>query len=757
MLQGIKQVKAINEKDIVKWIQRGKYSNLVFLRDQWSNSEHKWYAGFYYFVQSQKGEDTEAVLNEVISRYGDSSSAYVYLAQTAKKIYNSFDNDHIAVGYCRRAIMLNPNNAEAHWVLYTMSQGASSYIRAVDIEYSSGNFEQVSTWLNHYYLNYNHFTHLSHEEWRTLKSILQNSKVETNNKLQIWTSFNLDEVETCLSLINDAEYVDFEIIKAYYIKGLINKELALDKLYFWQVEKLLEGDDVTIYTEYVKEAQKGKKNPTYTVLIQKAFKAKAYGDIENYFNDAKNLDSFFVHDKTSRLYYLLAQFELGLSLDEEVLDYVRSNVDSLDDESKTLYQVLLFKLNLPKVQSLTTYDFPLEVFAPYQDIKKILNKSEVIKHYLFDALKEEAYQLKVNWYNGYNKKQLDDLKTKLLEADMTEDDFRDLHHFGIECHEYDYVIQSVNDYHQLMPPSMHSYNCIGVCYERKGDLEAAYKYYKLALELMQSLQEYSHVIIGNYLLSAKNLPQIKLSEQESYELRNLFNIELVNQFKWDTFTSRNHSNLFKYTSFSVNTIDSLLNQYFYLAKKEQLNDPIELPNIEGVGDDELIDSNYRLCSLTNNDNSMLMWSHYAQEHQGIMIEYWFGGEFPRGVGVERVSYSDGLKRSKTEMFYAFNQYLLTKNLDWQYEDEVRIFSNQVDKVGFELYDYPNENREMINACISSITLGYKFPHDKRKLISNIVSMINKKRLSHEPLIKLREAYIDEENKFALRYRDLTIS
>ncbi|MEL0615019.1 hypothetical protein, partial [Marinomonas arenicola] len=77
------------------------------------------------------------------------------------------------------------------------------------------------------------------------------------------------------------------------------------------------------------------------------------------------------------------------------------------------------------------------------------------------------------------------------------------------------------------------------------------------------------------------------------------------------FTADGGKHLFKYSYFNMNTLDALTNQYFYLSSREQLNDPIELPMLNKVGEGQLIDSNYRTFSLSHNINSMLMWSHYA--------------------------------------------------------------------------------------------------------------------------------------------------
>ena len=151
---------------------------------------------------------------------------------------------------------------------------------------------------------------------------------------------------------------------------------------------------------------------------------------------------------------------------------------------------------------------------------------------------------------------------------------------------------------------------------------------------------------------------------------------------------------------------------------------------------------------------MLMWSHYAQEHQGVLVEYWFGGDLPSGVGIEQIKYQNELKRQIDENLYIFNQYILTKNKEWAYEDEVRLFSYKKDKVSFDSLDYLAPDRSKINARICSVTLGKAFPQDKVELVQNIVRSLNKKRAAYEPKIVIKEAYIPPNNKFAIKYREL---
>jgi len=750
----------IDNKKVINWIKNQDYSNLIFLDECWQSSENEWYLGFYYFVQYLKQESTHDVFSAIVSRFDCESFAYCYLGDTAKKIFNSFDTDHIPASFYRQSIALNKNNADAHWGLYITSGNAVSCIKSLKLDYETSHFERLGHKIDSTYLHHRNLSEFSREDWQAIKSLILDERVTCQRNMLIFVHFNLDEVEEGLALIDTMDNVGIEIIKAYFDRELISKELALSKLYDWQVIEFLGDDYKGIYLECVKESQKGKANPTRALLIQNAFRAEEYQDIVAYYDEAPSDDVLFSHDINSRLYYLLALSYLKQKLNKQVLDYVNNKAVSLDGKSNALHQAIRCRLRFEKLEQLfsegNNFDRKIDNIDVYQEAVKILDKPDLLKHFLYDHLDSELKSLKAKWNHLYYRKQLAEMKIKLSSGDMGSDDFILLYNLGIECSEYDYVIESVTEFHNDNPPTVPSYNCIGVCHERKKEFSSAFEYYKLALGLMHSSKDYNHVIINNYISCAERLPNIDIPQDEFNELRDIFNAELVNQFKWHTFTAARINRLFKYSPFNMNTIDSLTNQYFYLASKKQLNDPIELPTLNKVGSGHLIDSNYRICSLSNNNDSMLMWSHYAQEHQGIMVEYWFGGELPDGFGVEKVSYTDELKRNKEKDLYVFKQYILTKNKEWSYENEVRLFSNRRETVSFEIFDYPNNDRDKINACVCSITLGYKFPENKKQLITNIVTLINSNRKSHEPQVTLREAYISDDNRFALKYREADI-
>jgi hypothetical protein len=749
----------IDDKQIINWIKNQEFSKLTFLDSCWQSDENEWYLGFYYFIQYLKQECLDDVMAKVTSRHGDKSSAYCYLGDTANKIYSSLIEQHISACFYRHAIKLNPNNAHAHWGLFITDNDTNSCITSLKLDYENNEFENLGRTIGNLFYRTKHFSDFTLQDWQFIKSLIQDSKVTCRGDMLVFVLFYLDEVEDCLALIESMDTVSVEIIEGYFNRNLISKEFALSKLYYWQVDKFLGDDNKAIYQAYVKESEKGKVNPLRQVLIQKAFLAGEYEDVVTHHEEAPTDDLHYRHDINGRLYYLLALSHLKQPVNKQILEYINDKADSLSDESKILYQAVRCKHKIDELErrflEMTHFNDTIDTWGIYQEVTKALDSPGLIKHQIYDHLSCELKSLETKWNDAYYDTQLAEMKVKLSNGDMSSNDFLRLYNLGIGCNEFDFVIENVTEFHVSNQPTMSSYNCIGVCYERKKELSHAFEYYKLAIELMRLSKDYDHIIISNYISCAERLPDVDIAEEYS-DLRHRYNADLVNQFKWQTFTAKS-GRLFKYSPFNVNTIDALTNQYFYLASKKQLNDPIELPTLSKLDSNNLIDTNYRICSLSNNNNSMLMWSHYAQEHQGIMVEYWFGGEFPYGVGIEKLIYADESKRNLEKDLYVFNQYLLTKNSDWSYEDEVRIFTNVKEKIYFESFDYPNTDRSKINARICSISLGCEFPDDKIKLIANIANTINSNRKSYEPKITLREAFISQNNCFALEYRDIDIS
>lgn len=122
-----------------------------------------------------------------------------------------------------------------------------------------------------------------------------------------------------------------------------------------------------------------------------------------------------------------------------------------------------------------------------------------------------------------------------------------------------------------------------------------------------------------------------------------------------------------------------------------------------------------VVSLSKHKDSILMWSHYAQNHEGLVFEFDYTGkkfglhEFPH-----RVDYVEGYGLlshavSREERREQMATILLSKYVDWAYEGEYRIidFEHQgnksfekklLTKIIFGLRASPEDMRNMVKLC-----------------------------------------------------------
>lgn len=131
-----------------------------------------------------------------------------------------------------------------------------------------------------------------------------------------------------------------------------------------------------------------------------------------------------------------------------------------------------------------------------------------------------------------------------------------------------------------------------------------------------------------------------------------------------------------------------------------------------------------LC-LSACNNSILMWSHYANYHKGFCIG------FKNNIGVQEnsireVSYTKARSNDFIPL-YLFSQiaptevaidnlfkiFIFTKYIDWQYEQEWRIIGDK----GITIYPHD---------CIDRIIFGLKMPPEERNTIRSILKNKNVK-------------------------------
>lgn len=140
-----------------------------------------------------------------------------------------------------------------------------------------------------------------------------------------------------------------------------------------------------------------------------------------------------------------------------------------------------------------------------------------------------------------------------------------------------------------------------------------------------------------------------------------------------------------------------------------------------------INRQYGVFCLSRNPLSILMWSHYANNHEGFLIEFKIpirGNEndakdlknllvpFP-------ITYSKN--RPVLDVFEdatheSLKKHLLTKSIDWKYEEEERV----IDHIrGPGIHSY---NR---NAILCSVVAGIKMSEDDFNILRKIVSDVNR--------------------------------
>ena len=217
--------------------------------------------------------------------------------------------------------------------------------------------------------------------------------------------------------------------------------------------------------------------------------------------------------------------------------------------------------------------------------------------------------------------------------------------------------------------------------------------------------------------------------------------------------------LYKYKTFTTNTMDSLLNDYFFFSEISRLNDPLDIPLIEisnkeskdwiGIERDEI-----KVLSLTQEENNTLMWAHYADAHKGICIGYRITS-LPKFVGWNFIKYvPENFDRNKMNKGRGLIPAgFFSKHINWKYEKEVRLvtYKNNNNKIYYAYPVLPIERSKKIEAYVAEITVGYKFQESNLKILRSIVKQLNHgRKKDFLPAIKIYKAKLDPEYPFKLK-------
>ena len=740
----------------IKYFFKNKiYSELDALYNEKSWDDSNDNLGIYFFLLESKGKATENTFNRILEIKKNKELAYCYLGNVAKKLFDDKKKIEAATFFYEKALEHNKENTDVLWALFQLNFNPIYFITAINIDYKEKMFSKISNNISSIQPAIFADSRFNKADFETIKEICLNKNIERRHDLLLISCYYLDDFAFGINVMNEMDWVRCEIVELYLDQGCIDLDYALKKMPFHSRIKHFKDDKKGIYKEAKIEAKTNSINPSANLLIQCAFEAGQYSDVLCLVeNNAKNR----LIESKEKLYHILSSLyleqKIDLAYETEINQknfFIKTNTDELP-----LYLSYFILINVNKLQEIMRqdehlypeYSYPIEYQHFYKDAKECLDHEALLEHYLHDSLTEKLDSLKDSWHESQNDKHILKLESDTEGLNENENELIALSIRYIDKCNYERAILILSK----MTPSMSISNYIGLCHEEMDNVEKALVHYKMAFNAMNDHAEMNISIISNYLSALHFLNE---TDQEPLynECIDKFNISVASLFRYDTFTAENRNSVYKYYPFNKFTLDSLINNYFYLASSEQLNDPIELPysHLKNKRSDILLRPDFRLTSFSNNKNSMLMWSHYAENHTGLMIEYCFEGELPEGVGIANVNYSHTAKRYKEKEEYLFDQYMLTKNEDWSYEKEVRLFGYKKEKIYYEQLHYPNRSSEKAGVYIKSIFLGYRFPPSMIKLIINIMNEINDARKNNALKINLYQAKLSETNFFELEY------
>lgn len=161
-------------------------------------------------------------------------------------------------------------------------------------------------------------------------------------------------------------------------------------------------------------------------------------------------------------------------------------------------------------------------------------------------------------------------------------------------------------------------------------------------------------------------------------------------------------------------LDILLNSRLYAASFEELNDPMEgffrydrnnsnVSLIETIANQK---KKLKICSLSGTSDNNLMWSYYANGHQGIVIELEFGKKTPvRPMDYTGISdINDMLHLSDGDNEAIAREVLSKKEPFWKHENEYRIITTE----------------SYVSIVIKKIIIGTKAKRDKKALLKKLL-------------------------------------
>lgn len=171
----------------------------------------------------------------------------------------------------------------------------------------------------------------------------------------------------------------------------------------------------------------------------------------------------------------------------------------------------------------------------------------------------------------------------------------------------------------------------------------------------------------------------------------------------------------------------------------------------------IVADSFRLLCCSHREDSILMWSHYAERHHGLVIEFDPSLLIP-GVDLSSEAY-DVRYRTNPPMMPAldpshkshedsFLRVISTKALEWSDEEEVRILFPSPDGLSKDLpHDQPFDP-----LCIKRVIVGC-YNHPTAKTYETVNALANSPEYKH---VRFQRAYLHQRD-YRLVFADRTVA
>lgn len=162
-------------------------------------------------------------------------------------------------------------------------------------------------------------------------------------------------------------------------------------------------------------------------------------------------------------------------------------------------------------------------------------------------------------------------------------------------------------------------------------------------------------------------------------------------------------------------LDILVKRRLYMAHYDEMNDPMEGAFYSDPANRTLLQDIWNgkrkqlICCFSTDYRHTLLWSHYADSHQGCCLEV----EVTSKLTPYPVNYSSYMPEAGRNGLY---EILTHKSTYWQYKNEVRFFKEDKNDKG-------NKSHPYISVKINKVLLGYKMQNTDVTFYTSLIHSI----------------------------------